>query len=277
MIKDITIGQYFPGKSVIHRLDPRIKILLTALYIVMLFLPNGFLGLGLGAIYLIIAFLLSGIPVKMMLKSIKPILPIIIFTGLLNLFFLDGGTVLLSLGFIKVTSEGIHTMLFMAIRIIFLICGTSLLTYTTSPITLTDAIERILSPLQKIKIPAHEIAMMMTIALRFIPTLIEETDKIMSAQKARGADLESGSFLQRAKALVPILIPLFVSAFRRAEELALAMECRCYHGGEGRTRMRRLKTTRLDYVSIAFTALFIASIVALNIANLSLFNGLIRL
>ena len=215
MIKDITIGQYFPGKSVIHRLDPRIKILLTALYIVMLFLPNGFLGLGLGAIYLIIAFLLSGIPVKMMLKSIKPILPIIIFTGLLNLFFLDGGTVLLSLGFIKVTSEGIHTMLFMAIRIIFLICGTSLLTYTTSPITLTDAIERILSPLQKIKIPAHEIAMMMTIALRFIPTLIEETDKIMSAQKARGADLESGSFLQRAKALVPILIPLFVSAFRR--------------------------------------------------------------
>ena len=277
MIKDITIGQYFPGKSVIHRLDPRIQILLTALYIVMLFLPNGFLGLGLGAIYLIIAFLLSGIPVKMMLKSIKPILPIIIFTGLLNLFFLDGGTVLLSLGFIKVTSEGIHTMLFMAIRIIFLICGTSLLTYTTSPITLTDAIERILSPLQKIKIPAHEIAMMMTIALRFIPTLIEETDKIMSAQKARGADLESGSFLQRAKALVPILIPLFVSAFRRAEELALAMECRCYHGGEGRTRMRQLKTTRLDYVSIAFTALFIASIVALNIANLSLFNGLIRL
>lgn len=277
MIKDITIGQYFPGKSVIHRLDPRIKILLTALYIVMLFLPNGFLGLGLGAIYLIIAFLLSGIPVKMMLKSIKPILPIIIFTGLLNLFFLDGGTVLLSLGFIKVTSEGIHTMLFMAIRIIFLICGTSLLTYTTSPITLTDAIERILSPLQKIKIPAHEIAMMMTIALRFIPTLIEETDKIMSAQKARGADLESGSFLQRAKALVPILIPLFVSAFRRAEELALAMECRCYHGGEGRTRMRQLKTTRLDYISIAFTALFIASIVALNIANLSLFNGLIRL
>ncbi|MBQ8396056.1 MAG: energy-coupling factor transporter transmembrane protein EcfT [Oscillospiraceae bacterium] len=277
MIKDITIGQYFPGKSVIHRLDPRIKILLTALYIVMLFLPNGFLGLGLGAIYLIIAFLLSGIPVKMMLKSIKPILPIIIFTGLLNLFFLDGGTVLLSLGFIKVTSEGIHTMLFMAIRIIFLICGTSLLTYTTSPITLTDAIERILSPLQKIKIPAHEIAMMMTIALRFIPTLIEETDKIMSAQKARGADLESGSFLQRAKALVPILIPLFVSAFRRAEELALAMECRCYHGGEGRTRMRQLKTTRLDYISIAFTALFIASIIALNIANLSLFNGLIRL
>ena len=163
------------------------------------------------------------------------------------------------------------------IRIIFLICGTSLLTYTTSPITLTDAIERILSPLQKIKIPAHEIAMMMTIALRFIPTLIEETDKIMSAQKARGADLESGSFLQRAKALVPILIPLFVSAFRRAEELALAMECRCYHGGEGRTRMRQLKTTRLDYISIAFTALFIASIIALNIANLSLFNGLIRL
>ena len=264
MIKDITIGQYFPGKSFVHRLDPRIKILLTVLYIVMLFAASGFLGLGVGMIYLLIAFLISGIPIKMMLKSIKPILPIIIFTGILNLFFVDGGTLLFSWWIIKITSEGLRTMVFMAVRIIFLICGTSLLTYTTSPITLTDAIERILSPLKVIKFPAHEIAMMMTIALRFIPTLIEEADKIMSAQKARGADLETGSVLQRAKALIPILIPLFVSAFRRAEDLALAMECRCYHGGEGRTRMRQLKTTTRDWVAVAVTVIFMAGIFVLN-------------
>lgn len=265
MIKDITIGQYFPGKSVVHRLDPRIKILLTALYIAMLFMPKGFTGLAVGIVYLILAFLVSGIPISMMIKSIKPIIPIIIFTGLLNLLFLDGGEVLLRWWIITITTEGLQTMVFMAVRIIFLICGTSLLTYTTSPITLTDAIERILSPLQKIKIPAHEIAMMMTIALRFIPTLIEEMDKIMAAQKARGADLESGSFMQRAKALVPILIPLFVSAFRRAEELALAMECRCYHGGEGRTRMKQLKTTYRDYVSLAVTLVFMTLVVLANI------------
>lgn len=265
MIKDITIGQYFPGKSVIHRLDPRIKILLTALYIAMLFMPKGFVGLSVGIVYLILAFIVSGIPISMMIKSIKPIVPIIVFTGLLNLLFIDGGDVLVHWWIITITTEGIKTMVFMAVRVIFLICGTSLLTYTTSPITLTDAIERILSPLQKIKIPAHEIAMMMTIALRFIPTLIEETDKIMAAQKARGADLESGSFLQRAKALVPILIPLFVSAFRRAEELALAMECRCYHGGEGRTRMKQLKTSYRDYVSIAITLVFMTLVVLANI------------
>lgn len=230
----------------------------------MLFAASGFLGLGVGMIYLLIAFLISGIPIKMMLKSIKPILPIIIFTGILNLFFVDGGTLLFSWWIIKITSEGLRTMVFMAVRIIFLICGTSLLTYTTSPITLTDAIERILSPLKVIKFPAHEIAMMMTIALRFIPTLIEEADKIMSAQKARGADLETGSVLQRAKALIPILIPLFVSAFRRAEDLALAMECRCYHGGEGRTRMRQLKTTTRDWVAVAVTVIFMAGIFVLN-------------
>ena len=264
MIKDITIGQYFPGKSLVHRLDPRIKILLTVLYIVMLFSASGFLGLGLGMIYLIIAFLISNIPIKMMLKSIKPIIPIIIFTGILNLFFVEGGTVLFSWWKLQITSEGLRTMVFMAVRIIFLICGTSLLTYTTSPITLTDAIERILSPLKAIKFPAHEIAMMMTIALRFIPTLVEETDKIMSAQKARGADLETGSVLQRAKALIPILIPLFVSAFRRAEDLALAMECRCYHGGDGRTRMRQLKAGVIDWVAVAVTVIFMAGIFVLN-------------
>lgn len=248
----------------IHRLDPRIKILLTALYIVMLFSASGFLGLGVGMVYMIVAFLISRIPIKMMLKSIKPILPIIIFTGILNLFFVEGETVLVSWWIFNITLEGVKTMVFMAVRIIFLICGTSLLTYTTSPITLTDAIERILSPLKVIKFPAHEIAMMMTIALRFIPTLIEETDKIMSAQKARGADLESGSVLQRAKALIPILIPLFVSAFRRAEDLALAMECRCYHGGDGRTRMRQLKTTVIDWITVLITLIFMAGIFVLN-------------
>lgn len=265
MIKDITIGQYFPGKSLLHRLDPRIKLLLTVLYIVMLFAAKGFVGLGIGIVFLIFSFLISGIPIKMMLKSVKPILPIIIFTGILNLFFIRTGNVLLSWHFITITDEGLKTMIFMAVRIVFLICGTSLLTYTTSPIALTDAIERIFSPLRVIKFPAHEIVMIMTIALRFIPTLIEETDKIMSAQKARGADLESGSILNRAKALIPILIPLFVSAFRRADDLALAMECRCYRGGDGRTRLKQLKTSYRDYLSILVVSLFLAMVILANI------------
>lgn len=265
MIKDITIGQFFPGKSVIHRLDPRIKLLLTVMYIVMLFMASTFAGLAVGVLFLLISFLLSGIPLKMMLKSIKPILPIIIFTGFLNLFFISSGDTLFEWKFIRITTGGLTTMIFMAVRIIMLICGTSLLTYTTSPITLTDAIERVLSPLKVIKFPAHEIAMMMTIALRFIPTLIEETDKIMSAQKARGADMETGSIIKRAKALIPILIPLFVSAFRRAEELALAMECRCYHGGDGRTRLKQLKTAPRDYAAVALGLVFIAAVVVLNI------------
>ena len=264
LIKDITIGQFFPGQSVIHRLDPRMKLLITVLYIVMLFIAKGFSGLGAGVIFMLIGFLLSGIPIKMMLKSVKPILPIIIFTGILNLFFITSGNIIFEWKFIKITDNGLRTMAFMAIRIILLIFGTSLLTYTTSPITLTDAIERVLSPLKIIKFPAHEIAMMMTIALRFIPTLIEETDKIMSAQKARGADLESGNLIRRAKALIPILIPLFVSAFRRAEDLALAMECRCYRGGEGRTRLKQLKIAPRDYFALALTVIFIAAIILLN-------------
>ncbi|MCC8130516.1 MAG: energy-coupling factor transporter transmembrane protein EcfT [Ruminococcus sp.] len=265
MIKDITIGQYFPGKSVLHRLDPRMKLLLTVLYIVMLFSASGFLGLAIGIVFLVFAFAISGIPIKMMVKGVRPILPVIIFTGILNLFFITTGNVIFSLGFLKITDDGLSTMIFMAVRIIFLICGTSLLTYTTSPIALTDAIERVLSPLRVFHFPAHEIAMMMTIALRFIPTLIEETDKIMSAQKARGADFETGSIINRAKALIPVLIPLFVSAFRRAEELALAMECRCYRGGEGRTRMKQLKMTYLDYIALAVTALFLVLIILANI------------
>lgn len=264
MLKDITIGQYFPGKSVIHRLDPRFKITITAVFIVMLFSAKNFIGLAAGVVFLLVSFLLSEIPFKLMLKSLKPIIPIILFTTVLNIFFLDGVTVF-KLGFIKITYEGLETSAFMIIRIIALIMGSSLLTYTTSPITLTDAIERLLSPLRKVKMPVHELAMMMTIALRFIPTLIEETDKIMSAQKARGADMETGTLVQRTKALAPIIIPLFVSAFRRAEELALAMECRCYHGGDGRTRLKQLKSSASDYFALGISIIFLNMVILLNI------------
>lgn len=265
MLKDITIGQYFPGNSPIHRMDSRMKLVLTLAFIVMLFLASGFYGLGIGIIFTMLAYIISGIPFKMILKSLKPILPIIIFTSLLNLFFIRTGDVLWEWKFLKLTEDGINTAVFMSIRIICLIIGSSLLTYTTSPIDLTDGIERLLSPLKKIRVPVHELAMMMTIALRFIPTLIEETDKIMAAQKARGADMETGSIFKRARALVPILIPLFVSSFRRAEELALAMECRCYHGGEGRTRMKQLKMHAVDFIALIVVAAFIAGVVAVNI------------
>ncbi len=264
MIKDITIGQYFPGKSPIHRMDSRMKIVLTLVFIVMLFVADSMWGLLVGIGFTAFTYAVSKIPAKMILKSLKPIVPIIIFTAILNLFFIRTGNVLLHAGFVKITDNGVNTAVFMIVRIICLIVGTSLLTYTTSPIDLTDAIERLLSPLKKIKVPVHELAMMMTIALRFIPTLIEETDKIMSAQKARGADMETGSLVQRAKALIPVLIPLFVSSFRRAEELALAMECRCYHGGEGRTRMKQLKTSAVDYLALAVTAAFFAGVIVIN-------------
>lgn len=264
MLKDITIGQYFPGKSAVHRLDPRFKIIITGIFISMLFASKSFIGLAVGLIFLLLAFLLSKIPLKLMLKSLKPIIPIIIFTSVLNIFFIDGVTVF-KLGFIRITDEGLRMSAFMIIRIIALIMGSSLLTYTTSPITLTDAIERLMSPLKKIKLPVHELAMMMTIALRFIPTLIEETDKIMSAQKARGADMESGGLISRAKAMTPVLIPLFVSAFRRAEELALAMECRCYQGGDGRTRLRQLKSSAADYSALAVSVMFLNLVIILNV------------
>jgi len=264
MLKDITIGQFFPGKSVIHRLDPRAKIILTSFYIAMLFLAKNGYALAVGFVFLAFIILISKIPLIMFIKGLKPILPIIIFTSILNLFFVSGGEILVDWWILKISTAGVQYAIFMVVRIICLIAGTSLLTYTTSPITLTDAIERLLSPLKKIKVPVHELAMMMTIALRFIPTLIEETDKIMQAQKARGADLESGGIMQRIKALIPILIPLFVSAFRRAEELALAMECRCYRGGEGRTRLKQLKTSPIDYIALVFTAFFLASVIVLN-------------
>ncbi len=264
MLKDITIGQFFPGKSVIHRLDPRMKIILTGIFIVLLFMAQSILALSVGIIYMLGAFLISTIPLRLMAKSIKPIIPIIIFTAVLNLFFINTGDMLLHIWIIKITTGGVKTSIFMVVRIVCLIIGTSLLTYTTSPIALTDAIERLLSPLKRIKVPVHELSMMMTIALRFIPTLIEETDKIMSAQKARGADMETGSLIQRAKALVPILIPLFVSAFRRAEELAMAMECRCYHGGEGRTRLKQLHISPRDFVALIVSAIFLAGVILIN-------------
>ena len=265
MIKDITIGQYFPGKSAVHRLDARVKILLTIAFIVMLFIADDIAGLGVGVAFTFLTFIISRIPLKMMWKSVRPILIIIIITALLNLFFVHTGEPYFEWKFIKITDKGVETAVFMVVRIVCLIIGTSLLTYTTSPIDLTDAIERLLSPLKKIKVPVHELAMMMTIALRFIPTLIEETDKITAAQKARGADLETGSIFKKAKALIPILIPLFVSSFRHAEELSLAMECRCYHGGEGRTKMKQLKLKLLDLWGTLYLCLFFAGVIVLNI------------
>ena len=242
MLKDITIGQHFPGDSIVHRTDPRLKILLVIAYIVLLFTVTNFLGLALSVVLLAWLYLLAKIPLKMIGKSLKPILPIILFTAVLNVFFMGGsGEPLFQLGFLEVYPEGISYAIFMSVRIVALIAGTSLLTYTTSPIVLTDAIERLLKPFAKLHLPVHELAMMMTIALRFIPTLIEETDKIMNAQKARGAMLDTGSVKDRVKAMVPILIPLFISAFRRADELAMAMECRCNRGGDGRTRFKHLK------------------------------------
>lgn len=263
MIRDITIGQYFPGKSAIHKMDPRIKILLSILYIVMLFVADNMWGLLLGVLFGFAAYLISRIPLSMIWKSMKPVVPIVIFTAVLNLF-LSTGDPLWQWKFLKITKEGIETAVFMSVRILCLIAGTSLLTYTTSPIALTDGIERLLSPLKKIKLPVHELAMMMTIALRFIPTLLEEADKIMKAQMARGADFESGNIIQRAKAMVPLLVPLFISAFRRAGDLAMAMEARCYHGGEGRTRLRILKLTRADAVAALITAAMIALVAVIG-------------
>ena len=247
MLRDITIGQHFPGTSLVHRFDPRMKLVLTIVYIVLLFAASNPLGLTLSILFLALMYKVAQIPFKMILKSLKPILPIVVFTAVLNLFFVSGeGDPLVKLGFLTIYAEGVRYAVLMAVRVMALIAGTSLLTYTTSPIVLTDAIEQLLKPLGKLHFPVHELAMMMSIALRFIPTLIEETDKIMNAQKARGAQLDTGKMLDRVKALVPVLIPLFISAFRRADELAMAMECRCYHGGEGRTRLKQLKFTAED-------------------------------
>ena len=249
-LKDITLGQYFPGHSFIHRLDPRAKIIFTVVYIVAIFLCKALVSYGLALVVLLLLIAISRVQPKVFLKGMKPVIFIVICTALLNLFY-TSGTVLWSFGILKITEEGIWKAGFMVLRILMLIACTLLLTYTTSPILLTDALECLLGPLKKIKVPVHELAMIMSIALRFIPTLIEETDKIMSAQRARGADFESGNLIQRAKALIPLLVPLFISAFRRADELAVAMECRCYHGGEGRTRLRQLHYVGRDYFVLA--------------------------
>lgn len=264
MLRDITLGQYFPVESLLHRMDPRFKIVDTMLFIVLLFAGSSLWTLVLGLAFVVLAQSLSKIPMRMIWKSIRPILPILVFTAILNLVFIDDGDVLWKWKFLRITEGGIATSFFMIVRIVLLIAGTSLLTYTTSPILLTDAIESLLSPLKRIKFPVHEMAMMMSIALRFIPTLLEETDKIMAAQKARGASLDNGKITERIKALVPILIPLFVSAFRRAEELATAMECRCYHGGEGRTRMRALKASGRDLAGLGVCLLFLAASITIN-------------
>lgn len=257
MITDITIGQFYPGESVIHRADPRIKLCLVVFFIVLLFAASNLIALGIVILGIMAAAMLSGVPAKMYLKGLKPVLFIVLFTGLLNIFY-GTGVPLVQFWIFKITANGIRNCIFISLRIVFLIFLSSVLTFTTSPTALTDAIERLLKPLAVIRMPVHEFAMMMTIALRFVPTLLEETDKIMSAQKARGADMESGGLIQRVKALIPILIPLFVSAFRRAFDLATAMESRCYHGGKGRTKMKILRIGRTDYVILAAVSLMFA-------------------
>ncbi|MBO5317979.1 MAG: energy-coupling factor transporter transmembrane protein EcfT [Oscillospiraceae bacterium] len=264
MLKDITLGQYFPGNSPVHRLDPRTKLILLVVYIVALFSAGNWVSYGVVFAFLAISIAVSQIPLKSILHGMKPLVFILIFTGILNIFFTAGETVLVSFWGISITLEGIIRAFFMVLRILMLITGTFLLTYTTSPISLTDGLESLLGPLKKLHLPVHELAMMMCIAMRFIPTLIEETDKIMSAQKARGADFESGSLLDRVKALVPILVPLFISAFRRADELATAMECRCYQGGDGRTKMKLLRYKLLDFKGFGVGVVLLAAVFVLG-------------
>lgn len=268
MLKDITLGQYFPGNSPIHRLDPRAKLIILVMYIVALFVASSWVSYAVVLAFLLTTIKISTIPPKSIVRGMKPIVFILLFTGILNLFYSDGGTVLVRLGSLAITTEGVKRAIFMMGRILMLISGTFLLTYTTSPISLTDGLESLMNPLKKIRVPVHELSMMMCIALRFIPTLIEETDKIMSAQKARGADFENGNILDRAKALIPVLVPLFISAFRRADELATAMECRCYQGGEGRTKMKLLRYSRADLYAFGIAALLIAAVASLAAVGL---------
>lgn len=267
MLRDVTLGQFFPGNTAVHRLDPRTKLLMTVLYIVALFLADGYFSYFAVIAFLAAAILISRIKLKALLKGLKPLIIIIVLTGILNAFYTQGQPIL-SFWIFTVTREGLRTAFFMVTRIILLVMGTFLLTYTTSPIALTDALELLLSPLKKLRFPVHELSMMMCIALRFIPTLIEETDKIISAQKARGADFETGSLTHRAKALVPILVPLFLSAFRRADELATAMECRCYNGGIGRTRMKQLKMRGADWITLLIGAALLAAVIFLRSLSL---------
>ena len=263
MLKDITLGQYFPGDTVVHRLDPRTKLLMVIVYIVALFLAKWVVSYAVMLAFLVTAVALSRIRPRALFKGLKPLLFIIIFTAIINVFYTKGD-VLVQFWIFKITREGLVNAGFLVLRIVMLVTGTFLLTYTTSPIALTDGLESLLSPLKAIHFPVHELALMMSIALRFIPTLIEETDKIMSAQKARGADFETGSLIQRAKALLPVLVPLFVSAFRRADELAVAMESRCYHGGEGRTSMKQPKMLRRDWAALIIGVVFLAAMIIMK-------------
>lgn len=263
-LKDITLGQYFPGNSLLHRFDPRSKIIFTVLFIAAIFLCKGLVSYSITLLILLMMIGISKVQPRVFLKGMKPVVFIVVCTAILNLFY-TSGTVLWSWGILKITEEGIWKAGFMVLRILMLIACTLLLTYTTSPILLTDGLEKLLRPLKKFNFPVHELSMMMSIALRFIPTLIQETDKIISAQKARGADFDSGNLIQKAKALIPILIPLFISSFRRAEELAIAMECRCYHGDEGRTSLRQLRYAGRDYGPIVFSIALCAGIVVLRV------------
>lgn len=266
MIRDITIGQYYPAESPIHKMDARLKLTITFIFIVTLFLVNTFVGYVFVIVSMGLVIRTSKVPLKFMLKGLKSIVIIILFTAFINLFMTKGEHVLLEIGFLHITMEGLLLAIKMCVRIVLLIIGSSILTLTTTPIQLTDAIEYILKPFKKIGVPAHEIAMMMTIALRFIPTLLDETDKIMKAQQARGADFDTGNLIQKAKALIPILVPLFISAFRRAEELAMAMEARCYHGDEHRTRMNVMKMGKGDYRAAGITVVYAAIIIGLRFA-----------
>ena len=276
MLNDITIGQYFPANSVIHKMDPRAKIIMTILYIVFVFMASNALSMALMVLALMALVVISKVPVKIYLKSLKAILPVIIFTSVINVFYVERGRVLFSFWIMKITEGGIIQSLYITVRIMLLVIASSLLTYTTTPTSLTDAIESLLSPLRFIGLgnAVHTMAMMMTIALRFIPNLIEETDKIMNAQKARGADMESGGPIKRLKAFLPILVPLLISSFRRAYELAEAMESRCYNGGKGRSRMNKLKFEGHDFLMLALTLLICGGVITLNIFYKSIFGNL---
>ena len=267
MLKDITLGQFFPGNSAVHRLDPRVKIVLTVAFIVLLFLAQGPVSYALIIAFLAVVIGISRISPKMVLRGLKPILFIVIFTAVLNLFYTPG-TYIFQWHFLHISVEGIKLAIFMVLRLMLLIIATSMLTYTTSPIQLTDGLERLLSPLKKLHAPVHELSMMMSIALRFIPILLEETDKIMKAQMARGADFESGNIIQRVKNMVPLLVPLFISAFRRANDLALAMEARCYHGGEGRTQMKPLRYQTRDYAAYGVLMAYLVCSIGLRVCGL---------
>ena len=264
MIRDITIGQYYPAKSVLHRLDPRVKLTCTLLYLISLFLFKSIPGYIVATVFLAAVIRLSKVPFKYIMRGMKPVIMILLITVIFNLFLTKEGEVLLKVWVFTITAGGLRTAVFMAIRLVYLITGSSLMTFTTTPNELTDGIESLLHQLNKVHVPVHEIAMMMSIALRFIPILLEETDKIMKAQIARGADLESGNMIQKAKNMIPILVPLFVSAFRRANDLAMAMEARCYHGGEGRTKMKPLRYARRDYLAYGIVIFYMIAVVVIG-------------